>query len=115
VAFIATLKTKFFYVAGAFKLHSNLLRTAITKMFYYTYVLQSLKDQSFYIGYTSNLGKRLEEHNGSCSMATKPRRPYKLIYYEAFLDKKDAKDREIYLKSGWGRRSIKKLLKNYLS
>ena len=83
-------------------------------MFYYVYVLQSLKNKSFYIGYTSDLKQRFKEHNLGKSLATKPFIPYKLIYYEAFLSRKDAKDREIYLKSGWGNRSIKKTLKDYL-
>jgi putative endonuclease len=82
---------------------------------FYTYILQSLKDKSFYIGYTSDLEKRLEHHNKGHSLATKHKRPYKLIYYEAFVDKNDAKDREVYLKSGWGRKCIDKLLSNYLS
>ena len=67
-------------------------------MFYYTYILQSLKDNSFYIGYTSNLKKRFQEHNSGKSLATKPHYPYKLIFYEAFLDRSDAKNREKYLK-----------------
>ena len=82
---------------------------------FYTYILQSLKNKSFYIGYTTNLKKRFEEHNKGESMATKPFRPYELIFYEAFINKKDAKAREEYLKSGWGFRSIKKMLKNYLN
>ncbi len=82
-------------------------------MFYYVYVLQSLKNKSLYIGYTSNLIKRIKEHNSGQSLATKPYRPYKLIYYEAFLDQKDAKAKESYLKSGWGWRTIKKTLKHY--
>ena len=84
-------------------------------MFYYVYILQSLKNNSFYIGYTSDLRKRFKEHNNGESLATKPFRPYKLIFYEAFLNKKDAKSREEYLKSGWGFKSIKKMLKNYLN
>lgn len=82
---------------------------------YYVYILQSKKDGRLYIGYTANLKKRLQEHNNGKSLATKPFRPYKLIFYEAFLNKRDAKTREEYLKSGWGLRSIKKILKNYLS
>lgn len=82
---------------------------------YYVYILQSQKDKSLYIGYTNNLEKRFKEHNQGYSIATKYKRPYKLIYYEAFLNSKDAKSREKYLKSGWGWRSIKKLLKNYLN
>jgi len=82
---------------------------------FYTYILQSLKNNSLYIGYTNNLKKRIREHNNGKSLATKPFCPYRLIFYEAFLNQKDAKNREVYLKSGWGFRSIKKLLKNYLN
>ena len=84
-------------------------------MFYYVYILQSLKNNSLYIGYTSDLKKRFTEHNSGLSQATKPFVPYKLIFYEAFLDRTDAKNRETYLKSGYGRKSIEKLLKRYLN
>lgn len=83
--------------------------------FYYVYILQSLKNQSFYIGYTSDLQKRLAQHNLGKNLATRPFTPYKLIFYEAFLNRIDAKKREEYLKSGWGLRSIKKLLAKYLA
>ena len=82
---------------------------------YYVYVLKSEKDGSLYIGETSNWEKRVKEHNQGKNKSTRPFRPYKLIYYEAFLDKKDAKAREKYLKSGWGWRSLKKLLKHYFT
>ena len=82
-------------------------------MFYYVYILESLKNKSLYIGYTTDLKKRFAEHNKGESLATKPFRPYRLIFYEALISKKDAKAREEYLKSGWGFRSIKKMLKNY--
>ena len=83
-------------------------------MFYYVYIIQSQKDKSLYIGYTSNLKKRFKEHNSGKSKATKPFRPYKLIFYEAFLNRVDAKHREEYLKSGYGRRTTNKMLKKYL-
>ncbi len=83
-------------------------------MFYYVYILQSLKDNSFYIGYTSDLRKRIKKHNSGDNSATKPHIPYKLIFYEAFLERIDAKNREGYLKSGYGRRTINKLLNRYL-
>lgn len=82
-------------------------------MFYYVYVLQSQKDKSLYIGYTTDLIKRLKQHNSGESLATKPFRPYKLIFYEAFLNKIDARHREEYLKSGYGRKTIKTMLKKY--
>jgi len=83
-------------------------------MFYYVYILISLKNNSFYIGYTSDLIKRIKQHNNGESLATKPYRPYKLIFYEAFLNRVDAKNREKFLKSGYGRKSIKIMLKRYL-
>ncbi len=83
-------------------------------MFHYVYILQSLKTNSLYIGYTTNLILRVEKHNAGKNKATKPFIPYKLIYYEAFLDRIDAKNREEYLKGGYGRRSINVLLKRYL-
>lgn len=68
-----------------------------------------------YIGFTIDLKKRFKQHNNGESRATKPFLPYKLIYYEAFLNRTDAKNREIYLKSGYRRRTINKLLKTYFS
>lgn len=84
-------------------------------MFSYTYILRSLKNSSFYIGYTTDLKRRLKQHNNGESQATKPFRPYELIFYEAFLNDTDAKNREIYLKGGYGRKTIKKLLTKYLT
>ena len=81
---------------------------------YYVYILQSLKNKSLYIGYTADLKKRFKEHNSGKSLATKPFRPYKIVFYEAFTNRFDAKNREEYLKSGWGLRTIKKMLINYL-
>ena len=81
---------------------------------YYVYLLQSNKDNSFYIGYTKDLRKRFSQHNNGLSKATKYKRPYRLLFYEAFLSSRDAKQREKYLKSGWGFRSIKKLLRQTL-
>jgi len=82
---------------------------------FFVYILESLKNKKLYIGYTRNLKKRLAEHNSGKSKATKPHRPYKMIYHEAFLNKKDAKKREVYLKSGWGKRTIKRPLKYFFN
>ena len=81
---------------------------------YYVYILKSLKDSSLYIGYSADLKKRFADHNNGKSLATKYRKPYKLVFYEAFTDRIDAKHRETYFKSGWGLRSIKKILKRSL-
>jgi len=79
----------------------------------YVYVLKSLKDSSLYIGFTTNLKKRFESHNKGLNQATKPHIPYKLIHFEGFLNIDDAKRREVYLKSGWGLKSIKIMLQRY--
>jgi putative endonuclease len=82
-------------------------------MFYYVYILKSIKHKKLYIGFSSNLRERVDAHNSGKSPATKPYIPYQLIFYEAFLNEKDAKSREEYLKTGYGLRSIKKWLKRY--
>ena len=82
---------------------------------YYTYVLQSAKDKGFYTGYTKNLKLRFEEHSKGVVESTKERRPFKLIYYEACLDEKDATKREKYLRSYHGKMFLKRRLKSYLT
>ena len=81
---------------------------------YYVYVLKSKKDLGLYIGYTRDLKRRFEEHNVGKSLSTKNRIPFKLIYYEAFSNSGDARNREKYLKSGYGRDQLKNILKNTL-
>jgi putative endonuclease len=77
-----------------------------SRMFFYVYVLESLLDGKRYIGYTSDLRRRLEEHQKGCSVSTKFRRPFRLVYYEACLNKEDARRREHYLKTTQGRRFL---------
>lgn len=81
---------------------------------FYVYVLQSEKDGGFYIGFTSDLKKRIKEHNNKMVRSTRSRIPLRLVYYEACLNRIDATKREKYLKTSWGRRYIKNRLKNYL-
>ena len=71
---------------------------------FYVYLLHSTKDNGFYIGYSTNLKRRLSEHKRGASFATKSRGPWKLIYYEAYTEREDAEGREKFLKSGAGRR-----------
>lgn len=81
---------------------------------YYVYVLRSLKDNYLYIGYTSDLEKRIKEHNDGISKATAYRRPLELVYFEGSRNIKDAMHREKYLKTTYGHRYIKNRLKNEL-
>ena len=82
---------------------------------YYVYVLQSLKNPDWlYKGSTSDLKKRVNEHNHGKNFSTAPYAPFKLIYYEAYLLKQDAEAREKYLKTSMGMRVIKKQLRFFL-
>ena len=81
---------------------------------FYTYVLKSKSNGNFYTGYTNDLRKRFREHNSGKSTYTKNRGPYGLIYYEACLNEEDARSRELYLKSGRGKRYLKARLKRFL-
>jgi len=82
---------------------------------YYTYVLQSRKDEKFYTGFTKDLQLRFEQHNKGIVDSTRERGPLKLIYYEACLDKNDATRREKYLKTYHGKMFIKRRLKSYFT
>ena len=82
-------------------------------MYYYIYVLKSLKDNQFYTGYTSDLKNRLDEHNTGKVISTKNRLPLKLVYFEGCLNQQDATHREKYLKTSWGKRYIKERINNY--
>ena len=77
---------------------------------YVVYVLRSLKDGKRYIGYTSDLPKRLKEHNSGKTESTKRRRPFDVVYKEEFQEEEDAKTREKFFKSGVGREELHKLL-----
>ena len=74
---------------------------------FYTYVLISESDNKHYIGFTEDLAKRIEEHNNGLVDSTKNRRPLRLVYFEACLDRSKAIAREKYFKTGFGRRFIK--------
>ena len=81
---------------------------------FYVYVLQSESDDGWYIGFSTDLRRRLKEHQDGKSFATSYRGPWRLIYYEAYLEETDALGREQYLKSGGGRRFLKAQLKHHL-
>ncbi len=63
---------------------------------HYVYLLVS-HDGEIYVGFTSDLKRRIAEHKGGCSKATKHRN-WQFAYYEAYANKKDAVKREQKLK-----------------
>jgi putative endonuclease len=80
---------------------------------YYNYILLSLKDGEWYTGAASDLKARLREHEQGQVVATRFRRPMRLIYYEACLEAADAYRRERYLKTGRGKRYLRQRLKTW--
>lgn len=65
---------------------------------YYVYVLKSQKDLKLYTGSTIDLRKRFKEHNDGKVFSTRARRPFDIIYFEAYKSEKDARKRESNLK-----------------
>ena len=82
---------------------------------FYVYVLESARSLSWYIGFTADLRKRFDRHNANGNVSTAHKGPWKIIYYEAYLEEKDAIGREKFLKSGSGWRYLKKQLQRYLA
>ena len=78
---------------------------------YNVYVLRSLKTNRRYVGLTNDLERRIEEHNNGKSRSTKGFLPWKLIHFEKFENRIEARKREKYLKSGIGRAYLDKILK----
>lgn len=64
----------------------------------YVYLLRSMKDGKFYLGWTTDLKRRLEEHNNGLTRSTKSRRPFELVDYETYPSPELAKKRERTLK-----------------
>ncbi|OGG49966.1 hypothetical protein A3F28_00525 [Candidatus Uhrbacteria bacterium RIFCSPHIGHO2_12_FULL_57_11] len=65
---------------------------------HFVYLLRSVVDGSFYIGRTEDLERRLKEHNSGEGYYTRRKRPYGLIYYEAYKELEEAKEREKQIK-----------------
>jgi putative endonuclease len=77
---------------------------------YYVYVLISLKDKKFYIGFSGNLKKRLKQHKSGMVKSTSRRLPVKLIYYECYSVEDDARRNEKYYKTSKGRNDLHRKL-----
>ena len=81
--------------------------------FFYVYILFNKVKDFIYIGYSEDLKQRINEHNHGQSKSTKAYLPLKLIHYEAYRNIKDAKRREMYLKTNKGRTTVITMLKEY--
>jgi len=79
---------------------------------YYVYVLWSDKLRKRYIGFTDNIERRLKEHNAGKTPFTKSGIPWTFIYSEKYPDKYSTRTRELFLKSGQGRKYLDDVLHN---
>lgn len=80
---------------------------------HFVYILKSLERKRFYIGLSTNVEKRLTEHNQGKTPSTKPYRPWVLIYSESFESKLEAAKREWHLKHPGGFLEKKAIIKQY--
>jgi len=81
---------------------------------WYAYILESLKSRRLYVGSTDGLKRRFKEHNdGRGGKYTSKQGKFKLIFYEAYLNKKDAQKAEKFFKTGYGREILKDKLEFY--
>jgi len=70
---------------------------------YYVYILRSVKHSQQYVGFTSDLSKRIEAHNAGQVLHTSKFKPWMLVTYTAFKNEHAARRFEKYLKTGSGR------------
>ena len=77
---------------------------------YYVYILQSTTTHKFYIGSTSNISKRLSQHNKGKNRSTKNRGPFVIVYQESYQTRSQAFIRELQIKSYKGGYNFHKLL-----
>ena len=81
---------------------------------WYIYVISSQARRYMYVGLTNNLRERLVTHRNGYNKTTKPYRPFRLIHFEKFSTRLEARKKEKYLKSGIGKEWIKKNCINFI-
>jgi putative endonuclease len=101
--------------ASQFFLNLSQSDNILSMKFHYVYVLKSLKLDWLYVGSTSDLKQRYRSHNNKENLSTKGYAPFNLIFYEAYLNKKDALRREEYFKTTKGKTTLKTMLREYFS
>ncbi len=80
---------------------------------FYVYILQSLKDFSFYIGQCDDLDRRMSKHFDGMSKYTSGKRPLRLVYFEVFASRSDAIKREKEIKNKKSKKYIEFLITNW--
>jgi putative endonuclease len=77
---------------------------------FFVYALSSVNRNYIYVGLTSDIERRIFDHNQGYNPTTKPYRPFKTILIEEYNSRQQAREREKYLKSGVGKEYLKQLI-----
>ena len=78
------------YTSKGYRGFESLSLRIMIKEKFFVYILQSLKDFSFYVGQCNDLDKRMSQHNERMSKYTINQRPLRLRYFEVFNSKNEA-------------------------
>jgi len=76
---------------------------------YFIYAISSIKRTYIYVGISDNPERRIDQHNKGYNKTTKPYIPFKTILIEKYNNRSEARQREKYLKSGYGKEYLKNL------
>ncbi len=80
---------------------------------FYVYILQSLKDSSFYVGQCNDLDRRMSKHFEGMSKYTASKRPLRLVYFEMYSSRSESIKREIQIKKMKSKRYIEQLISEW--
>lgn len=78
---------------------------------FYTYILKSERNGSYYVGSSMDVTKRIQLHNKGLVRSTKRYTPWKVIYTEEYKTLSEARKRELQIKSWKKRSAIERLIK----
>ena len=78
----------------------------------YLYILQSLTNHRYYIGSTSNLKLRIEQHNNGESRYTRLTKPFELVFSKEYSSRTSAYKAEYWLKQQKDKKLIEQIIKD---
>ena len=82
---------------------------------FFVYILQSLKDFSFYVGQCDDLDRRMSKHFDGMSKYTATKRPWRLKYFEVYYSRTEALKREKQIKTMKSKKYIESLISTWLN